>query len=109
VIEMNQNHNSTKSSWPIVPYLLAWCFSAFLLSFPLLDGIDTMVRYKIYTIFLGLTLIRLIWARIRREKNKGWLFYLNSKAKISTTLWEPMSIYATICCAIYYEYAKKIH
>jgi hypothetical protein len=73
---MNQYYTNLKSSWPIIPYLLAWCFSAFLLSFPSLDGVDPMIRYKIYAIFLGLTLIRLVWARVRNERNKGWLFYI---------------------------------
>ena len=76
LIEMSRNHNTLKSSWPIALYLLAWCFSAFLLSFPLLDGVDSAKRNKVYAIFLGLALIRLVWARIYRERNKGWLFYI---------------------------------
>ena len=74
---------SEKGSWPVAPYVAAvvWAFLTLrVLTNELPKGPRAMTRNKfrlaIQVALLSCASIRLAWAVLRKEKGKGWVFYL---------------------------------
>lgn len=71
---MENGKNIKTSTWPLIPYMIAWIWAAFaLLGVVILDGVN---RMPFHSVFLALMFARFLWARIRKERNRGWIFYI---------------------------------
>ena len=67
-----------RSSWPAKLYIAAliWAFATLVLM-PQLDGAENnAARLRAEMALLGCATLRLAWALHKKEKNKGWIFYI---------------------------------
>ena len=68
-----------KSGWPVGIYIgaLVWAFLTLSVFTPALDGRENnAARGRGQVTLLACALLRLAWALHRREKNRGWIFYV---------------------------------
>jgi hypothetical protein len=66
-------------SWPVVLYVgaMVWAFATLFALTQLNDGAEiNRVRLRTQVTLLSCAAARLVWAVLRKEKGKGWLFYV---------------------------------
>ena len=71
--------SSDKTSWPVRLYIgaLVWAFFTLGIFTPALDGREAnKARLRAQVALLACALLRLAWAIHRKEKGRGWKFYL---------------------------------
>jgi hypothetical protein len=71
--------SADRSNWPIRLYIgaLVWAFITLSIFTPSLDGYETnRARMRGQIALLACALLRLAWSLHRKEKSRGWVFYV---------------------------------
>jgi hypothetical protein len=83
-------HEAEESSWPVGIYLgaLLWAFITMRWYTAVTTGYrdESLAQFRTQVALLGCALLRLVWARLRRERGIRWAFYI-ALLVLSPILW----------------------